>query len=66
MASSSNESLQVAIDYVESEDPEGDDVDLVSNFPRKVFKRDVRGETLEALGLHPAATLFTREIDDDD
>lgn len=38
----------------------------MANFPRKVFKRDVRGETLEALGLHPAATLFTREIDDDD
>jgi hypothetical protein len=58
--------LQVAIDYVESEDPDGDDVDLVSNFPRKVFKRDMRGETLESLGLHPAATLFTRELDDDD
>ena len=57
--------LQAAIDLVESEVPDGDDIDLVSNYPRKVFTREMRGETLEALGLHPAATLFTREVDDE-
>ena len=44
---------------------EGDDVDLVSNYPRKVYSRSMRGETLEALGLHPQAMLFTQEMADE-
>ena len=60
------DTLQLAIDLVAGADPDGEEVDLVSNFPRKVFTRDMRGETLESLGLHPAATLFTREIEEDE
>ena len=60
--------LQAAIDLIESTDPDiydGADFDLVSNYPRKVFGRAMFGESLEALGLHPSATLFTKEADDD-
>ena len=58
--------LQAAIDLVESEDPDGEEINLVSNFPRKVYTRAMRTETLEALGLHPGAQLFTQEIEEDD
>lgn len=58
--------LQAAIDLVESADPEGEDVDLVSNFPRKVYTRAMREMSLEALGLHPGAQLFTKEIEDEE
>jgi len=60
--------LQAAIAFVESEDPDlydGADFELVSNYPRKVFTSAMFGQTLEELGLHPAATLFTKETDDD-
>ena len=57
--------LRAALDLVASEDPEGGDVDLVSNFPRKVFTKAMGEETLESLGLHPASTLFTREADEE-
>ena len=57
--------LQAAVDLVESHDPEIYEFDLVSNYPRRVFTAEMRGETLQALGLHPAATLFTKEQDDE-
>ena len=57
--------LQAAVDLVESHDPDIYEFDLVSNYPRRVFTAEMRNETLEALGLHPAATLFTKEQDDE-
>ena len=58
--------LQAALDYVESEDPDAETAyDLVSNFPRKVFTREQSDETLESLGLHPQAMLFTREAEEE-
>jgi hypothetical protein len=55
------------VDYIESELPDiydGADFELVSNYPRKVFSAETRSATLEALGLCPQATLFTKEMDE--
>eukprot|EP00965_Chrysotila_dentata_P073935 2441962-Pleurochrysis_carterae.AAC.1 len=52
---------QVVVDWIEGCQPECEDFDLVSNYPRREFARAQRTSTLEALGLHPAATLFTKE-----
>eukprot|EP00966_Prymnesium_polylepis_P284651 6576600-Prymnesium_polylepis.1 len=43
---------------------DGADFDLVSNYPRRVFGAAEREATLEELGLHPQAMLFTKEQDD--
>jgi len=59
--------LQHVVDFVESSDPDiydGADFDLVSNYPRRVFGAAEREATLEELGLHPQAMLFTKEQDD--
>ena len=59
--------LEAALAFVESEDPDAETAyDLVSNFPRKVFTREQSEQTLESLGLHPQAMLFTREADEDE
>ena len=61
------ERLQAVVDYIESELPDiydGADFELVSNYPRKVFSAETRSATLEALGLCPQATLFTKEMDE--
>jgi len=60
------EPLQCVVDLIECNDVDIYDFDLVSNYPRKVFGREHRGQSLEQLGLHPAATLFTKEQDDED
>ena len=60
--------LQAVVDFVECSDPdiyEGAEFDLVSNYPRKVLTAECREQNLEELGLHPAATLFTKEQDDE-
>ena len=49
------------VDWIESCDPEAEEFDLVSNYPRREFTVEQRASTLEELGLHPAATLFTKE-----
>jgi len=53
--------LQCVVDWIESCKPDAEDFDLVSNYPRKEFGMEHRTSTLEQLGLHPAATLFTKE-----
>ena len=58
--------LQTVLDWLQSEEPEGGDFALVSNYPRKVFGEAHLSEALEELGLWPTCTLFTQELDDDD
>ena len=58
--------LQAVVDLIEATDVGIYEFDLVSNFPRKVFGAAQRGESLEALGLHPASTLFCQEAASDD
>ena len=58
--------LQTVVDWLQSEEPEGGDFTLVSNYPRKVFGEAHLSEALEELGLWPTCTLFTQELDDDD
>mmetsp|Transcript_22643 Transcript_22643/g.37410 ORF Transcript_22643/g.37410 Transcript_22643/m.37410 type:complete len:474 (+) Transcript_22643:54-1475(+) len=53
--------LQVVVDWIESSEPDIEDFDLVINYPRKEFTAEHRAVSLEELGLHPAATLFTKE-----
>ena len=58
--------LQTVVDWLQSEEPEGGDFTLVSNYPRKVFGEAHLPEALEELGLWPTCTLFTQELDDND
>jgi len=54
--------LQAVVDWVESSDPDIYELELVSSYPKRVFSAVDRDESLEALGLHPDATLFTKEL----
>ena len=49
------------VDWIESCDPEIYELDLVSNYPKKVLGLEHRSSTLEELGLYPEITLFTKE-----
>jgi hypothetical protein len=53
--------LQALVDWVESEDPEIYEFDLVSSYPKKELTREQRGSTLAQLGLQGSIMLFTRE-----
>lgn len=63
---SQDDLLQSVVDWIESSDPDIYDFDLVSNYPRRDLGVDSRSCTLEALGLLPAVTLFTKERCDSD
>lgn len=58
--------LQSVFDWVESSDPDIYELELVSSYPKRVFGAANCGETLETLGLHPDATLFTKEVREED
>ena len=53
------------VDWIESCDPGIYEFDLVSNYPRRQFSTEHRQSSLEELGLDQAATLFTKEQEDD-